>query len=91
MMNFSEALNELKQGAAVHRAGWNAGGMFVIMVPGTDAVEPREGSPYAATHVSPSGVVNIKPHLDFKNAQGDMQPGWVPSQSDLFAEDWFIL
>lgn len=90
MMNFGQALEALKQGAAVHRAGWNAGGMFVIMVPGTDAVEPREGSPYAALHVSPS-VVNIKTHLGFKNAHGDMQPGWLPSQADLFAEDWFVL
>ncbi|HDS4294229.1 TPA: DUF2829 domain-containing protein [Klebsiella pneumoniae] len=23
-----------------------------------------------------------------KNAQGIMQSGWVPSQGDLFAEDW---
>lgn len=91
MMTFSEALEELKKGAAVHRAGWNAGGQFVIMVPGTDSVVPREGTPYASLHVSPNGVVNIKPHLDMKNAQGDMQPGWVPSQSDLFANDWFVL
>ncbi|PHM52406.1 Thoeris anti-defense Tad2 family protein [Xenorhabdus hominickii] len=33
----------------------------------------------------------IVPHLDLKNAQGVMQPGWSPSQSDLFAEDWIVV
>ena len=51
--------------------------------------EARHGSDYERAGIK--GEFTIAPHLDLKNAQGIMQPGWVPSQGDLFAEDWVII
>ena len=51
--------------------------------------EARPGSDYERAGIK--GEFTIAPHLDLKNAQGIMQPGWVPSQGDLFAEDWVII
>lgn len=87
-MNFGQALEAAKSGAKIYRDGWNGKGQFVIAIPGTSNVLPREGTPYADLDISPLGVVDIAPHLDLKNAQGHMQPGWVPSMGDLFANDW---
>lgn len=37
------------------------------------------------------GTMEIVEHLDLWNAQRQYVSGWVPSQGDLFAEDWLIL
>lgn len=90
-MNFGEALEVLKSGGKVARAGWNGKGMFLLLVKGTDGILPREGTPYADLLVAPSGVVNINPHIDMKTATGEMQPGWLASQSDMLSDDWCIV
>lgn len=90
-MNFGQAIEKLKAGKKVARSGWNDKGMFLIFVGGTSAVEPRTGSPYADLLVSPSGFVDINPHIDMKTATGEMQPGWLASQTDMLADDWQII
>lgn len=90
-LSFGHALHALKDGHRVARAGWNGKGMFLIYIAGTPNVEPREGTPYAALSVSPNGVVTINPHIDMKTATGEMQPGWLASQTDMLANDWQIL
>ncbi|KLN95659.1 DUF2829 domain-containing protein [Moellerella wisconsensis] len=88
-MNFGEALEAAKVGCRIARLGWNGKNQFVIKAGGYTVAEARPGSDYAKAGIE--GEFNISPHLDLKNAQGDMQPGWVPSQGDLFADDWVIL
>lgn len=55
---------------------------------GTNAVQPREGTPYAKAGIE---VVDINPHIDMFTAQGTMQPGWLASQADMLADDWRIV
>lgn len=88
-MNFGQALEAVKQGHKIARAGWNGANQFVIKAGGYTVSEARPGSDYAKAGIT--GEFNIQPHLDLKNAQGHMQPGWVPSQGDLFADDWIIV
>lgn len=90
-MNFGEAIQALKNGSKVARSGWNGKGMFLILVPGSKSIEPKEGSPYADLKVSPSGIVDINPHIDMKTATGEMQPGWLASQTDMLSDDWEIV
>jgi hypothetical protein len=90
-LSFGHAILALKAGHRVRRAGWNGEGVFLIYVPGTKDVMPRGGSPYASLAVSPSGVVDINPHIDMKTATGEMQPGWLASQTDMLANDWQII
>lgn len=82
---FGEALEMLRRGYKVQRKGWNGKGMWLVMVKGTTHVWPKEGTPY---HTAGLKEVDIDPHLDLYTAKGSMQPGWNPSQADLFAEDW---
>lgn len=87
-MDFGDALKALKAGHRVRRAGWNGKGMWLILVPGTPAVTPREGSPYAAVGLK---TVDINPHIDMFTADQKMQPGWLASQTDMLADDWEVV
>ena len=89
MMNFGQALEAVKNGNKIARSGWNGKNQFVMKAGGYTVQEARPGSDYERAGIK--GEFTIAPHLDLKNAQGIMQPGWVPSQGDLFAEDLVII
>ena len=92
-MTFGHALEMLKRGHRVARAGWNGKGMWLILVPGTAHCQLRPGTPYAEALKQES--CEILPHIDMWtiNAHGRraMLPGWLASQSDMLADDWMII
>lgn len=75
-MSFGHAIEALKAGHSVARAGWNGKGMFLVLVPGNAAGGIPRG---------------IAPHIDMFTAQGHFQPGWLASQADMLATDWTIV
>lgn len=92
-LSFGLAVEALKKGFKVSRAGWNGKGMWLVLVPGTTSAELRHGTPYrTATGLS---ECEILPHIDMWtiNASGRraMLPGWLASQSDMLADDWSIV
>jgi uncharacterized protein DUF2829 len=88
-MNFGEALQALKNGEQVQRAGWNGKGMWLVYVPGTPNVELLPFTPYHdALH---GGRVTIDPHIDMFTRHGTMQPGWQATQADMLADDWQVV
>lgn len=71
-MDFSSALQNLKDGKHVQRQGWNGKGMFLFLIPANSiVVNERKLSPFIA----------------IKDAQDNLVP-WFASQADLLAEDW---
>lgn len=90
-MNFGQAIAALKSGDKVARAGWNGKGMFLIYVAGSK-VKAYHGTPYAdAKIVDDVGMVTINPHIDMRTSTGEMQPGWLASQTDMLADDWEVV
>jgi hypothetical protein len=91
-LTFGLAIEALKLGKKVTRAGWNGKGMWLVLVPGTKVVNFTEGSPYMKAGLT-SG--EILPHIDMytTNAEGRraMLPGWLASQTDMLSEDWTIV
>ena len=92
-MSFGHALEALKHGCKVARAGWNGKGMWLILVAGTPEAKLREGTPYRdATGLE---ECEILPHIDMWTVNADgrraMLPGWLASQSDMLADDWMII
>lgn len=83
--NFGQAIEELKKGNKVFRAGWNGKGMWLILV-GKSIPTLTTSSRYAAAGLQ--GEQQIDAHIDMFTAQGTMQPGWLASQADMLAEDW---
>ena len=89
-MNFGQALDALNNGLKVRRAGWNGKGMWLILVPGNDDRDLMPGTPYALAMPAASAV-SINPHIDMMTATGQMQPGWLASQTDMLADDWEVV
>ena len=85
-MDFGLALRRLQEGKKLQRAEWHDRGMWVIYVPGTSDIKPVPGTPYSNAGLGKGVCIN--PHLDLYTARGNMQPGWTPTQEDMFAEDW---
>lgn len=79
-MTFGEAVEALKAGSRVARAGWNGKNMWLVLI--------RAGN---AMHVSPAGGFDMQDCVGMKTADNKMQPGWLASQADILSEDWVIL
>ena len=85
--NFSRALEEIKSGKKVARAGWNGKNMFVFLVNGSTFKVNR--APLLGIY--PEGTeINYCPHIDMRTADGSIVP-WLASQTDLLANDWGIV
>lgn len=95
-LSFGMAIEALKNGHLVARAGWNGRGMWLVLVPGTELAQLKEGTPYAtALSTASVNACEILPHIDMwtTNAQGRraMLPGWLASQTDMLSDDWGIV
>ena len=82
-MDFGEAISALKDGHRVARRGWNGKEQYIEL--GTEF-----------TYRRPNSVVENAVHQDigskaivFCGTRG-RQVGWLASQSDMLAEDWYI-
>lgn len=86
-MNFSKALEAIKDGKRVFREGWNGKGMFLFLVPGSQFKVNREP---LLSIMGEGAIVDYHAHIDMKTAQGYIVP-WLASQADLLADDWQIV
>jgi hypothetical protein len=86
-LTFGLAVEALKKGQKLARAGWNGKGMFVFIVNGSTFKVSR--APLLG--IFPEGAeINYRPHIDIKNVDGSIST-WVPSIGDVMAEDWQVL
>lgn len=80
-MNFSEVLQELKNGEKLCRKGWNGKGIYIELQKPTEL--SKMTLPYI--YIVTNNLVTENP-----NAPKGIVP-WLASQTDLLAEDWEIL
>lgn len=94
---FGTAVLYLKAGMAVRRAGWNGKGLFVVkQVPArisADIIPKMQSLPQSAKDII---MARKEPHIDYTNQMLIVNPdgradSWVPSSSDVFAEDWELV
>lgn len=83
---FGEALEAMKAGKRVSRAGWNGKGMFAFYTP-EERIIP---CPYEQAKDIFTRTTTVRAGLMLKTAQDDLAR-WAPSCSDCLAEDWEIL
>lgn len=95
--DFGTAIKFLKAGGAIRRAGWNGKGMFVIkQVPANikaDVIPNMQSLPQIAKDIL---MARSDAHIDYTNQMLIINPdgradSWIPSSSDIFAEDWELL
>lgn len=84
-MTFGEALDWCKRGAHISRAGWNGKDQYIEIASNIEYTN-FYGEHKKADHT------DVGSHcLVFVNPNRGSQMGWLASQSDMLAEDWFIL
>ena len=85
-MNFSKALEELKDGRSVTRAGWTQDGVFLFLVPGSAFKVDR---PPLLGIYPPGTMIDYHAHLDIRTSSGQIVP-YAPTQTDILGDDWSI-
>lgn len=88
-MTFGLAIEALKKGAKVARAGWNGKGMFLYYVPAA-AYPAQRNTLSTMVGVFPNDMVPYCAYIAMKTAQDNVVP-WLASQSDVLANDWAIV
>ena len=100
-MTFGKALEAMNEGAFVARSGWNGKGMFIYKVEASDPTEEqlrgrcKDAIDFAratdnAKHAT-NETIHINAHIDMKAADGSIVVGWLASQTDMQADDWYIV
>lgn len=94
-MDFGEALRALKSGQRVAREGWNGRGMW-LSLSGPDGPRSVPSSAFWSENnrryaEECGGDALVMPCITMKAADGSIVMGWLASQKDMLAEDWFIL
>jgi hypothetical protein len=86
-INFGLAIEALKAGHKVARAGWNGKGMFVYYVPANSYPVQTDA---AKSHFGEGSMVPYNAYMAIKNVNNTVST-WVPSVNDCLADDWMIV
>lgn len=94
-LSFGHAIEAMKLGHKVARAGWNGKGMWIAL---SGPNGPREIAyeNFWSTHASEfarnnGGSAKVLPCFIMKTADGAILMGWLASQTDMLADDWEVL
>ena len=82
-LTFGGALEFLKKGYKVARAGWNGKGMWLVLIHGWDIEEE-------SSLRCDIDELETSPWIGMKTADNKFVP-WVTSQADVLAEDWVLV
>lgn len=96
-MSFGMAIDALKNGRAIRRSGWNGKGLFVVkQIPAhieNDIIPKMQSLPQSAKDLilKGKGFIDYTSQCLIINENNGKADSWVPSISDVFAEDWEIV
>ena len=96
-MTFGLAIEALKKGKRVARAGWNGKGMWIVLMTGmslpaysTQGTEKKVND-RTAKWIGEDTPLETLPYIAMWTADKKWLPGWLASQTDMLAEDWQIV
>ena len=96
-ISFGSAIALLKSGFAIRRSGWNGKNMFVIkQVPAhieSDIIPNMQSLPQSAKDLilGGKGYIKYTNQCLIYNGNTGQADSWVPSISDVFADDWELV
>ena len=83
-MNFGLAIEEMKSGEFVARKGWNGNGIFIGLYD-PSVVNPKQLMTHPFIFIDTTRLKTTNP-----DAPKGIVP-WLASQTDMLAEDWFVV
>lgn len=89
-MSFGLAIEAMKAGHKVARAGWNGKGMFVVYQKGYPDGIPCNKQTAEAFGINEGDLFKCRPYMQLKCVDGSCQM-WQPSVSDCLEEDWMVM
>ena len=90
-VDFGEAINALKSGNKVARAGWNGKGMFLWLKRGiTIEASWCHDELLKALAEDNGGSIEGLPTICMKTADNKILTGWLANQTDMLSTDWLI-
>lgn len=96
-LNFGQAIEYLKAGLAIKREGWNGKGLMVFkQVPAhieSEIIHKMQSLPQPAKDLilKGKGFIDYTSQCLIYNENTGRADSWVPSISDVFAEDWEVV
>ena len=94
-LSFGLAIEALKKGHRVAREGWNGKGMWLALSGSLDGREIPAGqfwNVHNADHArAMGGTAKVLPCITMKTADNAILMGWLASQTDMLAEDWYVV
>lgn len=96
-MSFGSAIALLNKGFALRRSGWNGKNLFVIkQVPAhieSDVIPKMQSLPQSAKDLilNGNGFIDYTSQCLIYNGNTGRADSWVPSISDVFADDWELV
>lgn len=96
-MSFGDAIEALKFGFAIRRKGWNGKGLMVFkQIPAhieSGIIPKMQSLPQSAKDLilKGKGFIDYTSQCLIYNENTGRADSWVPSISDVFAEDWEIV
>ena len=96
-MTFGQAIEAAKNEKKIARKGWNGKNMWVVLMPGLKLPSFDTQAPGAkvndrtAKFIGPDTPLDMQPYFAMQTAAEKWQPGWLASQADMLADDWYIV
>ena len=96
-MSFGLAIEAAKLGKKIARKGWNGKNMFVVYMPPLSLPPYNTGETFrkvndrTAKFIGEDTPLNCQPYFAMFNAQKEWIPGWLASQSDMLADDYYVV
>lgn len=91
-LNFGEAIEALKAGKRVRRAGWNGKGMYLWLLPAATIPAEWCKEPHLKQlAVENGGTVECLGSIRMKTADNKVLTGWLASQTDMLSSDWELV
>jgi len=93
---FGLALEALKKGCKVARRGWNGQDMWLSLsgdLKGTKISHEKFWSPHNRQFAFDQSLQQAKvlPCITMKTSTDEILMGWLASQTDMLAEDWYVV
>lgn len=89
---FGQAIEAMHRGFKVARAGWNGKGMYLWLKQGTMIkAEWCKDEKLRKIAEQKGGEIEGLPTICMKTADDKILTGWLASQTDMLANDWYLV